>query len=86
MSLGFDIAFTPHLDDGLNNGQWRNAMLINPLEKYGGMSYVDVVLKPLADAMAATIQENTYVSCVALGGGRSHQVDQLIRFFCRRDL
>jgi len=53
-------------------GQWRNAMQINPLEKYGGMSYFDVVLKPLADAMAAALQENTYVSgCFHLywGGG-----------------
>lgn len=64
VGLGFDIAFTPHLDDGLNNGQWRNAMLINPLQKYGGMSYFDFVIKPLADVMAATLQPNTKV-CVA---------------------
>jgi hypothetical protein len=62
VDLGFDIAFTPHLDDGLNMGQWRNAMRINPLEKHGGMSYLDVVLKPLAEAMAAALKENTYVS------------------------
>ena len=61
VDLGFDVAFTPHLDDGLNNGAWRNAMLINPLQKHQGMSYFDVVLKPLADAMAATIQQNTFV-------------------------
>jgi hypothetical protein len=30
---GFDIAFTPHLDDGLASGAWRNAQLINPLAK-----------------------------------------------------
>lgn len=28
------ISFTPHLDDGLGQGQWRNKMLINPLAKY----------------------------------------------------
>jgi hypothetical protein len=68
VDLGFDIAFTPHLDDGLNNGQWRNAMLINPIERYGGgdngapaMSYFDVVIKPLADAMSAALRETTYV-------------------------
>lgn len=61
VGLGFDIAFTPHLDDGLNNGQWRNAMLINPLQKYGGMSYAEFVLKPLADVMAATLREKTKV-------------------------
>lgn len=32
--VGFTgIAVTPHLDDGLNAGQWRNSMLINPLAK-----------------------------------------------------
>jgi hypothetical protein len=62
VDMGFDIAFTPHLDDGLNNGQWRNAMKINPVERYGGMSYFEVVLKPLADAMAAALRPNTYVS------------------------
>jgi 2,4-dienoyl-CoA reductase-like NADH-dependent reductase (Old Yellow Enzyme family) len=33
VKAGFDIAFTPHLDDGLASGVWRNAMLINPLAK-----------------------------------------------------
>lgn len=65
VGLGFDVAFTPHLDDGLNNGQWRNAMLINPLQKYRGMSYTDFVLKPLADVMAATIREKTKVRRLA---------------------
>lgn len=27
------IAITPHLDDGAGGGQWRNAMLFNPLVK-----------------------------------------------------
>lgn len=69
VDMGFDIAFTPHLDDGLNNGQWRNAMRINPVERYGGMSYFDVVLGPLADAMAATLLPNTRVGGRPLGGG-----------------
>eukprot|EP00775_Hariotina_reticulata_P004880 gene4880-5125_t len=58
---GFDIAFTPHLDDGLGSGQWRNAMLIDPLRKYGGFSYTDIMLKPLADAMAAVLAPQTRV-------------------------
>jgi hypothetical protein len=33
VKAGFDIAFTPHLDDGLASGVWRNAQLINPLAK-----------------------------------------------------
>lgn len=59
VGLGFDLAFTPHLDDGLNKGQWRNAMLIDPLAKYGGMSYFDVVLEPLARAASATMKPTT---------------------------
>lgn len=61
VGLGFDLAFTPHLDDGLNKGQWRNAMLIDPLAKYGGMSYFDVVLEPLARAASQTMKESTRV-------------------------
>jgi hypothetical protein len=61
VGLGFDIAYTPHLDDGLNAGQWRNAMLIDPLAKYGGMSYFDVVLEPLARAASETIKPSTRV-------------------------
>jgi hypothetical protein len=33
VKAGFDIAFTPHLDDGLASGVWRNAQLINPIAK-----------------------------------------------------
>lgn len=33
VEAGFDIAYTPHLDDGRGNSAWRNAMRINPLEK-----------------------------------------------------
>jgi hypothetical protein len=36
-------------------------MRINPLEKHGGMSYFDVVLLPLAQAMRDTLREGTYV-------------------------
>jgi hypothetical protein len=61
VGMGFDLAFTPHLDDGLNAGQWRNAMRIDPLAKYGGMSYFDVVLEPLARAASATMLPTTRV-------------------------
>ena len=49
------------MDDGLNNGQWRNAMLIDPLKKYGGYSYHDIMIKPIADALAAAMAPNTKV-------------------------
>jgi hypothetical protein len=30
---GYHISITPHLDDGLNSGAWRNSQKINPLRK-----------------------------------------------------
>jgi hypothetical protein len=39
---GLDIAITPHLDDGLEYGGWRNALWFDPLQKYGGFSYYEV--------------------------------------------
>ena len=39
---GLDIAITPHLDDGLEYGGWRNALWFDPLQKYAGLSYYDV--------------------------------------------
>ncbi len=42
VEMGLDIAITPHLDDGLEYGGWRNALWFNPLQKYGGFSYYDV--------------------------------------------
>jgi hypothetical protein len=41
---GLDIAITPHLDDGLEYGGWRNALVFDPLAKYGGFSYFEVGL------------------------------------------
>jgi hypothetical protein len=42
VEMGLDIAITPHLDDGLEYGGWRNALWFNPLQQYGGFSYYDV--------------------------------------------
>lgn len=60
VQLGFTgIAFTPHLDP--TTGGWRNAMLINPLMKYGGFSYTDIMLLPLAQAMNSVMADNLTV-------------------------
>lgn len=40
-----------HLDDGLDKGTWRNVMIFNPIQKYGGVTYWDTVVKPTADAV-----------------------------------
>ncbi|KAK9785590.1 hypothetical protein WJX73_003263 [Symbiochloris irregularis] len=61
VNQGLSIAITPHLDDGLGLGGWRNGLRFDPLEKYGDYSYVDFMLYPLADALNAVLQEDTEV-------------------------
>lgn len=46
-----DIAITPHLDDGLEYGGWRNGLVFDPLTKYGGYSYYEV--RPVCSAEPA---------------------------------
>jgi hypothetical protein len=58
---GFDLAITPHLDDGLELGGWRNALVFDPLAKYGGYSYYEIMLKPIASALSAVITAQTQV-------------------------
>jgi hypothetical protein len=48
---GITIYVRPHLDDGTGAGSWRNGLLFKPAEKYGGFSYDDIMLAPLADAL-----------------------------------
>jgi hypothetical protein len=57
---GLDIAITPHLDDGLEYGGWRNALWFDPLQKYGGFSYYDVSHGSLQ------IQHTLALMCLAL--------------------
>jgi hypothetical protein len=40
-----------HLDDGLQKGTWRNAMIFNPNQKYGAMTFWEAVGKPTALAI-----------------------------------
>ena len=61
VSAGLNVAFSPHLDDGLGYGGWRNGLLMDPTENYGGMSYLDFMLNPLADAVNSVMTENTQV-------------------------
>lgn len=42
-------------------GGWRNGLRFDPLESYGGYSYVDFMLYPLADALNAVLTANTQV-------------------------
>eukprot|EP01025_Chloroclados_australasicus_P046899 TRINITY_DN5193_c0_g1_i10.p1 TRINITY_DN5193_c0_g1~~TRINITY_DN5193_c0_g1_i10.p1 ORF type:complete len:291 (-),score=43.53 TRINITY_DN5193_c0_g1_i10:66-938(-) len=58
---GLDISLSPHLDDGLELGGWRNTLRFDPLVPYGGFSYADIMLYPLADALAATAKPDTKI-------------------------
>lgn len=40
-----------HLDDGMDKGTWRNAMIFNPNQKYGALSFWEAVGKPTALAI-----------------------------------
>eukprot|EP01025_Chloroclados_australasicus_P021362 TRINITY_DN2248_c0_g1_i2.p1 TRINITY_DN2248_c0_g1~~TRINITY_DN2248_c0_g1_i2.p1 ORF type:complete len:458 (+),score=41.31 TRINITY_DN2248_c0_g1_i2:706-2079(+) len=61
INKGLDITLSPHLDDGLELGGWRNTIRFDPMTKYGGFSYADIMIYPLADALAATANANTKV-------------------------
>ena len=42
-------------------GGWRNALVFDPLAKYGDFSYYDIMLKPLASALNAVVGPETKV-------------------------
>ncbi|KAI3632670.1 hypothetical protein MIR68_009312 [Amoeboaphelidium protococcarum] len=52
---GFNLALTPHLDDGGQKSLWRNGLVFSPEEKHGGLSYYDAYLQPLANAVKRAI-------------------------------
>ena len=55
------IALTPHLDDGMGQGRWRNILIFDPLQKLAGFSYAEAVLYPLADALNAVARPDTRI-------------------------
>lgn len=54
-----------HLDDP--GGLWRNGLLFDPTRKYGGFSYMDVVLMPAARAAASAVNSWTSVEFCLTG-------------------
>eukprot|EP00775_Hariotina_reticulata_P013864 gene13864-13986_t len=48
---GLTLYIRPHLDDGTANGAWRNGLLLQPEQDYGGFSYYGIMLAPIADAL-----------------------------------
>jgi hypothetical protein len=56
IKLGYTtLEFAPHLDDGTTQGAWRNGLIFDPLVPYKGHSYVDIMLAPLANALAEVL-------------------------------
>ncbi|PNW74409.1 hypothetical protein CHLRE_13g607400v5 [Chlamydomonas reinhardtii] len=52
---GLGVSLVPHLDDGGKTAAWRNGLVFNPNKAYGGLSYAQVMLEPLVDALAAAL-------------------------------
>jgi hypothetical protein len=63
LKSGFDtIEITPHLDDGLLQGAWRNALILNPFGRYSGsFSYFDIMIQPLARALRRVSTSRTKI-------------------------
>ena len=57
---GVTVSVIAHLDN-MKEYTWRNILQYSPTQKYGGYSYVDVVLKPIADALAPAVKKTTKV-------------------------
>jgi hypothetical protein len=47
VNLGFDIFYTPHVDDGGSGGAWRNAIKVDPYARHAGLTYEEMLLDPL---------------------------------------
>lgn len=60
---GFDISVNLHVDDATKGGLggWRNTLNFNPVEPYSGVSYVEAVLNPIADAISSALKSDTQV-------------------------
>lgn len=42
-------------------GGWRNGLLFDPAKKYGNFSYQEIMLNPLADALAQVATSSTKI-------------------------
>lgn len=54
-------------------GGWRNALVFDPLVKYDGFSYYEVMLRPIAQALNAVITPDTQVSYSAKSCSLAHE-------------
>ncbi|KAI8466695.1 MAG: hypothetical protein J3K34DRAFT_432891 [Monoraphidium minutum] len=69
-----DVAILAHLDN-MKEYTWRNLLQFSPLVKYGGYSYKDAVLRPMADAVNKAAKPGTRV-VFTLNGETGKSVSQ----------
>jgi hypothetical protein len=64
IQMGFTtLEVTPHVDDGMGRGGWRNTLIMNPLRRYDGVySYYDIMIKPLVTALISAVGEMPNIS------------------------
>jgi hypothetical protein len=73
--LNLDIAITPHVDDGGKDALWRNALKLNPLEYHGQWSYTSMLLRPMAEALAAVAKPGMRIwFCLQVRASAQHRV------------
>lgn len=63
-----NIAITPHLEDATGSNIPRNQLSFNPQMQYNQLSYVNVMLEPLAVAMKGVLSNNTKLWFAMQGG------------------
>jgi hypothetical protein len=56
MRMGLTVHVRPHLDDASPQRSWRDALAFDPAAPYGGFSYVDIMLNPVADALGLALK------------------------------
>ncbi|KAI8466523.1 MAG: hypothetical protein J3K34DRAFT_433415 [Monoraphidium minutum] len=69
-----DVAILAHLDN-MKEYTWRNILQFDPKASYGGHSYKDVVLRPMAEAVNAAVKPSTKV-IFTLNGETGKSVSQ----------
>jgi hypothetical protein len=57
MRGGLTVSVRPHLDDASPARAWRDGLAFDPLADYGGWSYKQIMLNPVADALALALKE-----------------------------
>ncbi|KAL4423381.1 hypothetical protein ABPG77_004312 [Micractinium sp. CCAP 211/92] len=65
---GLQPAINLHADDGRAENGWRNTLPFDPLQKFQGFSYYDILLEPIADALNAVVLQGNSEAWLSLQG------------------